>query len=726
MTALFLLAALAVNENPLAGTWRLQDDGGRGVDIACEIPGDNATALLAAGKIPDPFWRTNEVDVQWIGECGWTFSRTFDATAEVRGMKRQFLSFDSIDTIGRVELNGETLGCVSNEFRRWTFDVTGRLREKGNELAVSLVAIRPTCSNEWARLTGDIDVRSWGWSVCREVSSVRKCQCTFGWDWGLSLPVSGIYGDVRLFGTDGARLDYAWCTAVLNADGSADVTLKYEADGEAKKAVFEFDGQVGGPTFHVAKPRLWWPNGMGEQALYPWRVTVDGQTISGRAGIRRLELVREKDAEGESFGFRVNGKDVLARGADWIPSDAFPSRRTPAKVRSLLASAAAANMNMVRVWGGGIYESEAFYAACDELGLLIWQDAMFACARHPDSEEFRANVREEIRHQVRRLRGRPALALWCGDNECIAGIQKPGPWRDAYIKLNRVIEEEVKTADPTVAWWTSSPCEGPGDYRYNESRGVTGDVHYWGVWHGGKTFAGYYDIKPRFCSEFGFQSFSSPEMVRQFACAGDFDIFSPVMRRHQKNRSGNEKIFKMMGNYFPSPKDFESALYLSQVQQALAIETGVAYWRTLGSHCRGMIFWQLNDWWPVASWSSIEYDGRWKPLQYAARRFYSDGYPAAERTKVLKELDWRNREIPESQIKIVRVEWKGGRSWQVTVRAEAPAYYVWLTAADDPCGRFDDNLVDCAAGERTFVFEATHDGMPKFSVRDLASSVKTK
>lgn len=712
--------------NALDGTWRLADRGGRGIDVPCAIPGDNMTALLAAGRIPDPAWRTNEEEVQWVGECGWTFSRTFDASSDLLAKRRQFLTFGSIDTIGRVELNGETLGCVSNEFRRWTFEVTGRLKKKGNTLAVVLEPIRPTCSNEWARLTGDIDVRSWGCSRCREVAAVRKCQCAFGWDWGLSLPVSGLTGDVRLSGMDGARLDDAWCDAVLNDDGSADVTFGFEADGTARSIAYAFDGKVVGKTFHLDKPRLWWPNGLGGQTLYPWRVTVDGQTISGRVGVRKIELVREKDAEGESFGFRVNGKDVLVRGADWIPCDAFPSRRTSARIRYLLDSAVAANMNMVRVWGGGTYESDDFYAACDERGLLVWQDAMFACARYPDSEEFRANVRAEIRHQALRLRGHPSLALWCGDNECIAGVQEPGPWREGYIRLNHVIETTVKAADPFVAWWTSSPCEGPGDYRYNESRGVTGDVHYWGVWHGGKTFAGYYDIKPRFCSEFGFQSLPSLELVRRFAEPGDCELLSPVMIQHQKNRGGNEKIRGMMRNYFPEPKDFASALYLSQVQQALAIETGVAYWRTLGAHCRGMIYWQLNDWWPGASWSSIEYDGRWKPLHYAARRFYADDYPAAERTAEIKALDWRTRPIPASHLRIVCVEREAAepRCWRVTVAADAPAYYVWLTAEDDPCGRFDDNLVDLPPGERTFRFRATSEKAPKFSVRDLSQSVR--
>lgn len=695
----------------LSGTWRLKSANGA-LSAKCSIPGDNATALLEAGILRDPFFRENEADVQWIGDIDWLFERSFTVTDKFLSHKAVILEFDSIDTVAEVSLNGRKLGEANNEFRRWRFDAKKALKPGANTLSVLIHSPRRVGTEEWCK-TPDYDIRNWGQTMMYQINNLRKCQCSFGWDWGVSLPVSGIYGGVRLIAADSIILDYADARAKI-ATSEATVTLSADVTkvgGGKVEYEFEFNGEVKKTTspravFRVKNPELWWPNGAGAQKLYPWSVKVDGQRIARRIGLRTIELVREKDKAGESFGFRVNGKDIFARGADWIPSDAFPSRRTKERIWQLLGSATAANMNCVRVWGGGIYESEDFYDACDEFGLLIWQDFMFACGRYPARREYLDNVAVEAAHQVRRLRVHPSLALWCGDNECIGGVREKGPYQDDWIKLHVVLEKAVKKYDPDTVWWPSSPCAGPGIFTYNEYTGDSGDTHYWGVWHGGRDLSGYYMIKPRFCSEFGFQSFSSLSMVKTFAReeCGDFELLSPVMRRHQKNPSGNEKILNMMSKYFRKPRDFASTLYMSQVLQAMAIEVAVAYWRSLAPYCRGTIFWQLNDWWPVASWSSLEYDGRWKPLHYAAKRFFADDYDAVAANERFRNLDFRSREIPNARTRIGKIAALADGSFDIEVKTSADAFFVWLDVDNDPTGRFDDNLLDLPKGTRHLRF----------------------
>ena len=715
----------------LSGTWELSTPASSTVWPAT-VPGDNASALLAAKAIQDPFYRRQEESVQWIGDVDWTFARSFDVPEDLLKRRSVRLEFGSIDTAATVVLNGVEVASVTNEFRKWSFEVRNLLKSTGNRLAVRIAAPRRVAEELWLR-TPDYDVRSWAVTSCRAINCLRKCQCSFGWDWGVSLPVSGLYGDVRLVGADGDRFEFAWAEPTLNADGSADVELVAElADGVP--AVFTFDGEsrsVTGPRcrFHVAKPELWWPNGMGAQKLYPWSVSALGQTVSGRVGVRRLELVREKDAEGESFGFRVNGKDFFTVGVDWIPADAFPSRRTPERIRSLLESARDANANCVRVWGGGVYEQEAFYDACDELGLLVWQDFMFACSRYPARPDFLAEIAAEAEYQVKRLNRHSSILLWCGDNECIAAVREPCKYRADWIAWNGVLSRAVAAyAQKGMIWWPSSPCAGPGIFTYNELTGDSGDTHYWGVWHGSRDFDGYRMINPRFVSEFGYQSLSSLPTVKSFALEGDFDTESRVMLAHQKNDGGNARIGRMMAKLFPEPKDFVSRLYLSQVQQALAIETAVAYWKSLWPRCRGAVVWQLNDWWPVASWSSLEYDGRWKPLHYALRRCFAVGYDAKGRDAELRNLDFRAKR-PNANVRIVSVTGRADGAFDVRVAADAKALFVWLEDATDPATRFDDNLVDLEPGERVFVCkpgaattaEALRD---RLSVRDLSGSVK--
>ncbi|AEJ18515.1 beta-mannosidase [Gracilinema caldarium] len=441
-------------------------------------------------------------------------------------------------------------------------------------------------------------------------------------------------------------------------------------DGEGKTVLKQTtEHRLHGPGNHqleailsIKNPKLWWPSGYGEQHLYTLEAAVWSSEKSGtesmtgqgdtvqetvqktaspgtaiqqratkRIGFRDLKVITEDDEIGRSMTFQVNGKAIWAKGANWIPLDSLPSRQTTDRYRNLLHSMVQANMNMVRVWGGGQYERDVFYDLCDELGILVWQDMMFSCSTYPADPEFLETVRREIRFQVLRLKEHPSIALWCGNNENVGALTwypETRANRDRYIidydRLNEgIVGKTIRELDPDRTWWPSSPSAGPNDFSDNWHSDGRGDMHYWSVWHEGKPFEAYYDVTPRFCSEFGYQSFPSEETVASYCPEDQRNLTSPVMEHHQKNPRGNSIIIENFSRYFRFPEGFANMLYLSQVQQALAIQTAVEYWRSRRPICMGALYWQLNDCWPVASWSSIEYSGKWKLLHYAARRFFA-------------------------------------------------------------------------------------------------------
>lgn len=639
----------------LSGQWQLRSSDGAHF-CACAIPGDNYSALQAAGIIEDPYWRENEEKVQWVSHLDWSFSRNFAVTPEMLRLQSVFLNLDSVDTVGEVFVNGQSIGSVNNEFRRYRFEVKQYLHAgDDNAIEVRLISPHRAAAEAAGKLT-HIPFGFDGQSTVKSLNVLRKTQCSAGWDWGVSLPTSGLYGAVYLQAVDTARLEHLWQEQKHRADGSCTVTAVAQLSlteaaeaGDVLPVVFEFNGEkrevaaavprrcagvfTVSAEFTVEKPQLWWPNGYGEQPLYAIAVSTPFQRLEQRIGLRRIEVVNKKDDIGLSLIFRVNGVDVFAKGADWIPCDARVAHCTDGRIGNLLQSARLAHMNMLRLWGGGRFESDFFYAECDRLGLLLWHDMMFSCALYPATPEFLDNVRAEAEYQVLRLRHHPSIALWCGDNELVGAVS----WASGddralrerclveYDRLNQTLMTAVHQCDDERTFWPSSPCAGPGNFADCWHADTSGDMHFWEVWHGGSRFERYYTVKPRFCSEFGFQSFSSVETVKSYAdeSLGDFNSFSPVMDRHQKNGAGNSIILGMFGNYFRMPKDFESTLFLSQIQQAVAIRVGVEYWRSLRPRCMGTIFWQLNDNWPVASWASIEYGGRWKVLHYAAREFYA-------------------------------------------------------------------------------------------------------
>ncbi len=628
----------------LAGMWRVAEAGSRdAADMA--VPGDVHSALFSAGRIPDPYFGRNEYDLRQIAEKDWVIERRFELPEEEL-FGAWYLDIDYVDTIATVRLNGIIVLEAANCFRRYRPDVSQALKAGENVISVQI----HSSIKEGARLQAlqpfPVPYHE-GNSPIANGNMLRKPQCHFGWDWNIALAPLGLYGTVAIRRMVAARVEHVLTQQVHHEDGSAElkVTVSLYADAPGVLPLhIGLDGRVErldcavneGLTevchvIHLDSPKLWWPTGAGEQTLYELVVETPAETVTRQIGFRQVELLRDADEAGSRFAFRVNGREIFCKGANWIPADALFSRTSREKTEALLQSAVDANMNMIRVWGGGFYEADWFYDLCDRMGLMVWQDFMFACNIYPSTEEFLEEVRLEVDYQVKRLSSHASIVLWCGDNELIGALnwfEETRANRDRYLvsydRLNRTIETAMKTANPELIWWPSSPASGVmnfGDAWHDDG---SGDMHYWSVWHENKDFADYRNVTPRFCSEFGFQSYTSMPVIREFAGEGDLNIASPVMESHQKNIGGNERIAATMFRYFRFPKDFESFVYLSQIQQALAIRTAVDFWRSLKPHCMGTLYWQLNDTWPVASWASLDYGGSWKALHYLAQRFYQD------------------------------------------------------------------------------------------------------
>ncbi|MCK6488766.1 MAG: glycoside hydrolase family 2 protein [Planctomycetes bacterium] len=628
----------------LAGAWQLTGGTLTAPVPAC-VPGDTHSALLAAGRIPDPYWGANELQVQEVGRQDWTFARTVEVPPALLGRAAVWLVCDCLDTVAEVAVNGRVVGTGASMFVRHRFPVKEHLVAGANRIEVRFRSAERAACEEAARHAqpypfNPVPVQS------PHRNLVRKAQCHGGWDWGACLMVAGIHGRIALEGADLGHLEHVWCDQE-HRPGACTVTVVGEFHAlAAGRAEMEVD--LGGvrvrrevalapganrleAAVELPQPRLWWPNGLGESHLYELTVRVGDAEQRRRIGLRRLEVVSEDDQAGRSLVFRVNGVPVFCKGANWIPCDALPQRQTRAAIDDLLASAAAAHMNMIRVWGGGQYESDDFYDLCDAKGLLVWQDFMFSCAMYPATPDFLDLVRREAEHQVKRLRHHACLALWCGNNENLGAIswfEESRRNRDRYLvdydRLNEgVLGAAVRAHDPGRTFWPSSPCGGPGDYSDCWHADGRGDMHYWKVWHEGASFDAFLQIRPRFCSEFGYQSFPSLDTIRSYAPPSQLNVTSPVMEHHQRNVGGNSRIIEMFSRYFRMPEGFANFVYLSQVQQAVAIRTAVEHWRSLRPHCMGTLYWQLNDNWPVCSWSSLDYGGKWKLLHHAARRFYA-------------------------------------------------------------------------------------------------------
>jgi beta-mannosidase len=622
------MGSAAIN---LHGEWELcRADGAFACSYA--VPGDVHSALIKAGHIPHPYIGKNELDVRWVADEEWVARRTF--TLPEVAMGEYVLDIDYLDTVATVKVNDVDVLKAENCFRRYRPSVTKALKAGVNVVEVTLHSNTKAANEKQAAQPFYIP-----YSVSNNPipngNMLRKPQCHFGWDWNLAITPFGACGKFELVHRHKASIDFVLVKQKHNEDGSVDVTVSTQLDGDhTAKIVCTLNGEsrTGNPAhFHIAKPELWWPAGQGEQLLYDLDVICEGQIERRRIGLRKLELITDKDKTGSRFALKVNGREVFCKGANWIPADALPSKATPELTRKLLQAAKDANMNMIRVWGGGYYEQDCFYDTCDELGLLVWQDFMYSCSLYPSTEDFLNEAWLEAMHQIERLHAHPSIAIWCGDNELLGALtwfEESRKNRDHYLvsydRLNRTLEKAVQMSAVDAIWWPSSPSPGIldfGDTWHDDSKG---DMHFWSVWHEGRDFEHYYDVKPRFCSEFGFQSFPSLRLIKEFSeTEEDLNISSSVMEHHQRNTGGNARIAETMFRNFRFPMDFGNFVYLSQIQHGLAMRMAVEYWRSLKPHCMGTLYWQLNDTWPVASWSGLDHGGGWKSMHYMARRFYA-------------------------------------------------------------------------------------------------------
>jgi len=622
--------------------------------LPATVPGDVHLDLLANKIIADPFYRDNESKLQWIEKEAWEYGLNFTADATLLKREHIDLVFDGLDSACEIWLNGKKILNADNAFRNWRVPVKGNLHPGINHLWLLFpspitAAARVAAADPWRAKT-----------KTEEKTYIRKPAYEYGWDWGPRFVTSGIYRPVHLEGWDKARIaglhirqreinsEAAHLEAELEVEAASDGTGRFRLDyRQSGRAVVGKSASLA-VTLHkglnhvvlpivIRNPALWFPAGYGAQPLYEFnaalqvgQTTVDAQSL--RTGLRSIVLRRDKDQWGRSFEFVVNGIPVFAKGADVIPFDSFPNRVTTAQYRHILESARDANMNMIRHWGGGYYESDEFYNLCDELGLMVWQDFMFGNDWQPGTEGFKRQIEAEAVDQVSRLRDHPSIVLWCGNNETELayhwGVRDSLPadvrarmWKDYKSEFSGILPAVTARLEPEIPYWPSSPS---ANYEPTSDSYQSGDAHDWSVWHGRVSFAEYEKHHWRFVTEFGFQSFPELRSVESFTLPGDrASIFTPVMLAHQKNSAGNAIIHDYIAQYYPEPKDFTSFLYVSQVLQAEGIKTGAEHFRRNRPETMGSIFWQLNDCWPVASWSSIDYYGRWKALQYYAKRFYA-------------------------------------------------------------------------------------------------------
>ena len=634
-------------------SWQFRDATRKSTWRSAVVPGCVHRDLLRHKLIPEPFWGTNEAGLQWIGEHAWEYRTTFAAAKDLLAEEVVELVADGLDTVATVTLNGREVARTENMFTGYRWDVKSFLRAGKNELVVRFDSAIAYIDRE----RQEHQPQEYNDPVGRS-AVIRKEQCQFGWDWGPRFVTAGIWRDLRLEAWTGNRLESVRVRQEHRTDGRVGLQLAPELARPDDRVTLRGTVSLAGAVVakienyksKIENPKLWWPSGHGAQPLYRIDVEAvgaDGATIgtwSRTIGLRTIVLDRHADEWGESFQFVINGRAIFAKGANWIPAHSFVAGLTREDYARDLRSAAEANMNMIRVWGGGIYESEEFYDLCDELGLLVWQDFAFACTIYPGDPAFLDSVRAEARHQVRRLRHRASLALWCGNNEIAqlntVGrdgadlVKNPDLGRNYEAVFHALLPETVTALDGTTSYWPSSQWRSnfadsasmPSAQPEGEKRG---DTHYWDVWHARHPVKAYEKWLFRFCSEFGMQSYSSPETNATFCPPHADNVFGPEMENHQKNRFGNQIILDYVSQLYRFPKGQDALIYLSQLNQAYCMQVGVEHWRRNMPRCMGALYWQINDCWPVASWSSIEFNGRWRALHHVARRFFAPAIAVA-------------------------------------------------------------------------------------------------
>ena len=627
------------------------------------VPGTVHTDLLENNVIENPFFRNNEHNLQWVDKESWEYKTSFFLSEKEINFKNIQLIFNGLDTYSTVYLNDSLLFSSENMFLRYFVDVKRNLKLGENGLKVifkspikegikkhdSIGYTVPVSGNDLA-IIGKV-------KDGKQVSVFsRKAPYHFGWDWGPRLVTSGIWRPVELKMWNGVVISDFHINQIsinevakmvanieLSSDEKNSVVLDLFVNQKIvihqKISITKGKNSISIP-FQIENPKRWWPNGMGEQALYDVQIKVStANSIDSNAlkiGLREIELVQKPDSIGAAFYFKINGIPTFAKGANYIPQDVFLPRVNKEKYKHILSSAAAANMNMIRVWGGGVYESDLFYDLCDSLGLMVWQDFMFACSMYPGNKEFFKSISLEAVDNVKRLRNHPSIVLWCGNNEVLSAWKRWGweneainnqskeiasiLWKTYETIFHEILPNTVDKHSPQTPYWSASPSSRTGI----KSSNFSGDMHYWGVWWGGESFTAYETEIPRFMSEFGFQSFPEYNSVKKFTNENDHTIYSDVMKSHQRSSIGNKTIEKYLLRNYKKPKNFESFLYVSQLLQGYGIRLGTEAHRRNRDRCMGSLYWQLNDCWPVASWSSIDYYGKWKALHFEMKKAFSN------------------------------------------------------------------------------------------------------
>ncbi|MBT3818264.1 MAG: glycoside hydrolase family 2 protein [Lentimicrobiaceae bacterium] len=632
--------------------------------MPADVPGTVHTDLINNNIIEDPYYRLNERNVQWVDKTDWEYRSSFFVGNNLLSKDVIELRLNGIDTHSDIYINGNKVIETNNMFTKWIVDCKKYLKYGKNSIKVILrSAINigldkraklgftlPGAENDQSEIGGLGDTK-----VC--VFS-RKPGYHFGWDWGPRLVTSGIWQNIELVAWNLANIDNIYIKQNKIDTEIADLEFTVEIESVNKKNITLItlidDSIINSrkinliPGFNnisypitISSPELWWPNGLGDQRLYNVEIQLrDNENLISKKnqslGLRTIEVVQDKDSIGASFYFKVNGFPVFMKGANYIPQDIFLNRPSNEDYNYLINSAKDANFNMLRVWGGGIYEKDIFYDLCDKAGILVWQDFMFACAMYPGNEEFLENVKREAIQNVKRLRSHPSIAIWCGDNEILSAWNRWGWKEDVYENqgadivdsvwyayediFHKILPKVVEAYDSTRLYWSSSPSSGFGELE----NGKSGDNHYWGVWWGKEPFDKYEEFIPRFMSEFGFQSFPTFKSVKKYTTEEDWNIYSPVMKSHQRSSIGNATIEEYMKRDYHIPENFEEFLYVGQLLQAKGIKMGIEAQRRAMPYCMGSLYWQLNDCWPVASWSSIDYYGNWKALHYEVRNAFKE------------------------------------------------------------------------------------------------------
>lgn len=632
--------------------------------LEASVPGDVHTDLLKNGLIEDPFYRLNEHDLQWIDKTDWEYKTEFDLSQKDLNSHSLALEFQGIDTYSSIYLNDSLIGTTDNMFIGKTVDIKNFAKLGKNKLYIKLFS--PI--NIGVKLHDSLgyDISSFNGNDLAEIGKVegnkrvsvftRKAPYHFGWDWGPRLVTSGIWQPINIKTWNYFNIEDLYIRQI-SLDESASLVAEIELESyleidEMISEIYVDNQKVSTDLIYINKGankieipftikdyELWWPNGMGNQNMYDVKVKLQSNnnfvTSSKRVGLREINLVTSQDSVGNNFYFEVNKKPVFMKGVNYIPQDIFLNRVSDDKYEELLESAVDANMNMIRVWGGGIYENEIFYNLCDEKGLLVWQDFMFACAMYPGDEDFLKSVEQEAKYNVKRLRGHPSIALWCGNNEVRSAWKNWGWEKDvmenqspeiasviskAYDDVfHKILPEVVNNLDTSTAYWPSSPGS---TFSGGTESYTSGDAHYWGVWWGKEDFESYNQKVPRFMSEFGFQSFPEFSSVEKYTNESDYSIYSEVMKSHQRSSIGNSTIEDYMLRHYNKPKSFKGYLYVSQILQAYGMSIGMESHRRNKGYSMGSLYWQLNDCWPVASWSSIDYFGKWKALHYSTKKAF--------------------------------------------------------------------------------------------------------